>query len=227
LQAIENAGKDVDYYALDLSRAELERTLHAVQGIFKHVRCHGLRGTYDDGLEWLKRPEHFRKPKCILWLGSSIGNLNRSEAAQFIGNFSGVLTPLDSLLIGIDACQNKAKVFEAYNDRKGKTHEFILNGLVHANNLFGKDVFKLDDWSVIGGYNVEKNCHQAFYSPKYDVHVEETMIKSGDRIRVEESYKYSLAESSELWRLTKMRPGARFGNRSDNYRESFLRLHTF
>lgn len=70
LQAFEDAGKDIDYYALDLSLRELERTLAELPE-YKHVSCHGLWGTYDDGKEWLKGIEG--KPKAILHMGSSIG----------------------------------------------------------------------------------------------------------------------------------------------------------
>lgn len=72
LQALDDAGKDVDYYALDLSREELERTL-AQLPTFKHVKCHGLLGTYDDGREWLKQSSRGTKPKCIASMGSSLG----------------------------------------------------------------------------------------------------------------------------------------------------------
>lgn len=72
LQALENAGKDVDYYALDLSVKELKRTLEQVPS-FQHVKCHGLHGTYDDGLDWLRLPEIRSRPKCVMSLGSSIG----------------------------------------------------------------------------------------------------------------------------------------------------------
>lgn len=73
LEALEADGKDIDYYALDLSLTELERTLDKVPD-FKTVRCHGLHGTYDDGSAWLKTNEAASRPKCILTLGSSIGN---------------------------------------------------------------------------------------------------------------------------------------------------------
>ncbi len=72
LQAFEDQAKPIDYYALDLSQKELERTLAHVPA-FQHVSCHGLLGTYDDGKEWLKQQELLRRPKCILHLGSSIG----------------------------------------------------------------------------------------------------------------------------------------------------------
>ncbi|TVY75742.1 Ergothioneine biosynthesis protein [Lachnellula suecica] len=63
--ALEEAGKKVDYYALDLDYAELKRTLDQVPA-FEHVKCHGLHGTYDDGLEWLKTSELSSRPKFIL-----------------------------------------------------------------------------------------------------------------------------------------------------------------
>lgn len=72
LQALEDAAKEIEYFALDLSPKELERTLAQVPP-FRHVTCRGLLGTYDDGREWLKRPSVLARSKCILHLGSSIG----------------------------------------------------------------------------------------------------------------------------------------------------------
>jgi L-histidine Nalpha-methyltransferase / hercynylcysteine S-oxide synthase len=78
LQALEDAKKDVDYYALDLDKRELERTLAQVPA-FRHVQCHGLHGTYDDGREWLKNSSVASRPKCVMSLGSSIGQLPSLE----------------------------------------------------------------------------------------------------------------------------------------------------
>ncbi len=75
LQALEDAKKQVDYFALDLSGTELESTLARLPE-YKHVSCRGLLGTYDDGREWLKEPRNTSRQKCILSLGSSIGRTN-------------------------------------------------------------------------------------------------------------------------------------------------------
>lgn len=72
LNALDKAGKSIHYYALDLSKRELERTLSSVPK-FEHVVCHGLLGTYDDGLEWIRSGCNASWPKCIMSLGSSIG----------------------------------------------------------------------------------------------------------------------------------------------------------
>lgn len=152
-------------------------------------------------------------------MGSSIGNLDRTEAATFLKGFSEVLGEQDSMLIGVDACQDKDKVYDAYNDKQGKTHEFILNGLSHANRLAGAEIFVKDDWKVIGEYDEEAGRHQAFVTPVKNV-VVETLINAGERVRIEESYKYSPLQSKNLWRAAGLFPRARFGDISDQYRES-------
>ena len=188
--------------------------------MYKHVRCHGLLGTYDDGLAWLKKPEHLERPKCILWLGSSIGNLDRKEAAHFLSQFSPILRAQDTMLIGIDACKDKDKVFHAYNDKDGKTHDFILNGLLRANTIMGQEIFRKDFWKVIGEYDEEAGRHQAFVVPLKDVAVGTAVIRAGEKVRIEESYKYSLPQSAELWDNAGLVPKARFGNRVNQYRRS-------
>jgi uncharacterized SAM-dependent methyltransferase len=72
LQAFEDAEKPVDYYALDVSKTELERTLAEVPR-YEYVKCRGLLGTYDDGRDWLKKASNKERAKCIMHLGSSIG----------------------------------------------------------------------------------------------------------------------------------------------------------
>ncbi|KAK3338281.1 C-type lectin protein [Neurospora tetraspora] len=200
LQALDNTGKEINYYALDLSREELERTLAQVPS-YKHVKCHGLLGTYDDGRDWLKAPKNINRQKCILHLGSSIGNFNRSDAAAFLKGFTDVLGPNDKMLIGVDACNDPARVYHAYNDKEGITHEFILNGLRNANEILGETAFIEGDWRVIGEYvyDEEGGRHQAFYAPIRDTMVMGELIRSHDRIQVEQSLKYSKEEAERLW----------------------------
>ena len=179
--------------------SELERTLGAVPaGAFKHVKCYGLWGTYDDGLARLKKPENASKPKAILSLGSSIGNFTREEAVGFVSQFANILKPTDALLIGLDACQTPDKVHAAYNDRHGITHDFTMNGLHHANSLLGYEAFHLPDWEAQGEYDREGSRHRAFVVPKKDVTVAGAFISKGERIQIEESNKVPEHEA-ERW----------------------------
>ncbi|KAI2781114.1 C-type lectin protein [Daldinia loculata] len=218
LQALDDAGKKIDYYALDLSEDELSRTLAQVPN-FRHVRCHGLLGTYDDGREWLRRPQIASKRKCVLSLGSSIGNFHRDEAASFLRGFADVLQPADSFLIGLDSCTDPSKVYHAYNDRHGITHRFLLNGLSHANEVLGHKAFDLDDWQVIGEYvyDIEGGRHQAFYSPPRDTVVLGETVKAQERIQVEQSLKYSEEGCRNLWRSAGMIEADRWMTEDEDY----------
>lgn len=82
---------------------------------------------------------------------------------------------------------------------------FILNGLAHANRLFKRDIFNLEDWRVIGEYVYDSNeqggRHQAFLSPLRDVDILGHRIRRGERIKIEQSLKYTNASSQKLWAL--------------------------
>lgn len=220
LDALERIGRDVEYYALDLSLPELKRTLAEVPAeSYTHVNCFGLHGTYDNGLAWIQSSEQSSKTKCILSLGSSIGNFSRADAAGFLKGFGRTLKSGDCMIIGLDACKDKDKVYHAYNDQHGLTHKFIMNGLSHANAILGKYAFRDDDWSVIGEFDEKTGRHQAFYVPNRDLIVEEVEFKAGEKVRVEESYKYSAHERSDLWSKAKLALDSEWSNDAGDYRK--------
>ncbi|KAK0269552.1 hypothetical protein LTR91_006212 [Friedmanniomyces endolithicus] len=227
LDALEKAQKKVTYYALDLMETELQRTLADVPD-YKYVRCFGLHGTYDDGLKWLQRSENVKKPKAVLSLGSSIGNFTRDEAAAFIQHVFSALNANDQLFIALDGCQNADKVYHAYNDCEGITHQFVANGLQHANRLLGYEAFVLSDWYVIGEYDEKGGRHRAFVAPKRDLEVEGVAIQSGERVRIEESYKYEISSKTErsievpsqankLWQASGVLEAASWANQTGEY----------
>jgi EasF-like predicted methyltransferase len=219
LEALERAEKDVEYYALDLSLTELERTLSAIpKGFFKHVKCFGLHGTYDDGLEWLKSAETATtRQKNILSFGSSIGNFKRDDGAQFLKRFSDILRPGDTMIVGMDGCQDPEKVYHAYNDREGVTHDFIRNGLENANRIFGRKDFDLEKWNVIGEYDEAAGRHHAFVFPTQDTTIDSITVKKDERVRIEESYKFSELDVSRLWKAASLVQGAKWANKLGDY----------
>jgi uncharacterized SAM-dependent methyltransferase len=72
LDALERAGKDIEYFALDLSHDELQRTLTQLPA-YRHVKSRGLWGTYDDGKRWMEREGVHERRKCVMHTGSTIG----------------------------------------------------------------------------------------------------------------------------------------------------------
>ncbi|PGH34245.1 hypothetical protein GX50_02922 [[Emmonsia] crescens] len=218
LNEFERKKKTVEYFALDLSREELQRTFAEIPSKgYKYVRCRGLHGTYDDALVWLTKPENRRNPTCILSMGSSIGNFTRPEAARFLNQFSKMLGPSDSMLIGIDSCKDPEKVYKAYNDSQGVTKDFYMIGLSHANSILGFDVFKKEDWDVIGVYDEEAGCHMAYYVPNKDITFNGVVLKKGEKIVFEQAFKYGPKDCEDLFQHAGVTPIAQFGNSTGEY----------
>lgn len=218
MNEFERKKKTVEYFALDLSREELQRTFAEIPSKgYKYVRCRGLHGTYDDALVWLTKPENRRNPTCILSMGSSIGNFTRPEAARFLNQFSKMLGPSDSMLIGIDSCKDPEKVYKAYNDSQGVTKDFYMIGLSHANSILGFDVFKKEDWDVIGVYDEEAGCHMAYYVPNKDITFNGVVLKKGEKIVFEQAFKYGPKDCEDLFQHAGVTPIAQFGNSTGEY----------
>lgn len=78
---------------------------------------------------------------------------------------------------------------------------FVLNGLSNANEVLGGKVFDEKKWEVVGEYVHDENGgrHQAFYSPRKDTVVLGHPVRAHERIKIEQSFKYSAEESQRLW----------------------------
>ena len=94
---------------------------------------------------------------------------------------------------------------------------------MNANHIYGKDIFNIQDWRVIGEYvyDNEGGRHQAFLSPLKEVTVLGNVIKANERIKIEQSLKYSATGSSNLFRNSGLREVSTW-TRGDEYGESRL-----
>ena len=97
------------------------------------------------------------------------------------------------------------------------THDFTANGLKHANRLLGYDAFCLDDWDAVGEYDEKGGKHQAFVVPNKDVIVEGVAVKRGEKVRIEESYKYSRAQAEDLWHDANVMQIRTWSNDAEDY----------
>ena len=202
LQALEDCGKSIDYYALDLDRSELERSLTTIQPEkFQHVRFHGLLGTYEDGFHWLTSEEVSSRPRTVLSLGSTVGGLSRPEAIKFLGHIASILNEdvPDYIVLGLDGCIDGDRVWKAYNDAHLKNETFILNALEHAKRVTGDDAFSKDNWVRQGEWNEQMKRHEQYLVPKKDLRIGDRMVNAGRRLAIARSHKFDNEQRAELW----------------------------
>ena len=78
-------------------------------------------------------------PLLLLFLGSSIGNLERSHIVEFLQQVHRILHPGDLFLLGVDLVKDVDTMLGAYDDPTGVTAAFNLNILGRINRELGGD----------------------------------------------------------------------------------------
>jgi len=151
-----------------------------------------------------------------MFLGSSLGNFSRAEGAAFLRSLPLRRGYGDTLLLGLDHDNEAAKIETAYDDPKGYTRRFIMNGLKAAGITLGDErIFEEENWEYVGKYNegerMQRNCilsfvmqlnsfigrHEAYYKSKSDQDVciplthDIISFLADEMMQVEVSYKVS------------------------------------
>jgi len=103
--------------------------------------------------------EHFSPPLHLMFLGSSLGNFDRADSANFLRSLPLRPGSSDTLLLGLDGRNEKRRVERAYNDPEGYTERFIMNGLDVAGNAIGPEANEqgaielINQFEYLGRYN--------------------------------------------------------------------------
>ncbi len=143
LQRALDEGREPVYRPVDISAHALEELGSALRTELPELQFRPLVAEYFQALQ--KLPKAQEHPKVILFLGSNIGNLDRTRAIQLLHGIANHMDPLDRLLVGFDLKKDPATILRAYSDRDGHTRDFNLNLLHRINRELGAD-FKPDHY---------------------------------------------------------------------------------
>jgi dimethylhistidine N-methyltransferase len=199
------------YVAVDVSREHLRRAATILAGDFPQVRVAAICADYAAPFPLPELPAAGRR--VAFFPGSTIGNLEPEEALAFLRIWARRLGPDAAMLVGVDLKKDPAILNPAYDDAQGVTAAFSLNILARANAELGAD-FALDAY-----------LHHARYSEaagRVEIHLKSLARQSvrlagrcfefeaGERIHVEHSYKYAIAEFQEIAERAGFRASAVF-----------------
>ncbi|HET7061007.1 MAG TPA: L-histidine N(alpha)-methyltransferase [Nitrosospira sp.] len=191
--------RSIDYFPLDVSDAALQLAKHEIQRELSTVSVHPQLGDFED-LTFLSQHS---PPRLVLYIGSSIGNLEYEEAVALLQDVACHLSRGDRLLLGVDLVKESEVLRAAYDDSAGVTAAFNKNLLVRINRELGGH-FELDSFSHISVWNralsriemhLESECRQTV---KVDALNVELDFYQGERIHTENSYKYTIESLEEL-----------------------------
>ncbi len=193
------------FVPIDISPSALQESSNALLQAYPNLRIEAYAADYFDGLAALKPPSHGRV--LVLFLGSNIGNFQQPDATTFLRAIRRVLRPGDALLLGADLKKDRETLERAYNDSLGVTRSFILNQLARINREFGAD-FDLWAFGLRSVYDdregridvyLESLRAQSVTIPGLDMSI---TLQPGERIHMENAYKYDLDGLSAMARQT-------------------------
>jgi dimethylhistidine N-methyltransferase len=186
------------YIAVDIARAEIERSLAKLSPDFPEVEMIGVITDFTRGLALQDVLD--ARPVTFFYPGSSIGNFSPDEAARFLAS---IRAHGGGLLIGVDAKKDHAQLAAAYDDPLGVTAAFNLNVLRHLNQRFGFD-FRVDGFRHLGFYNEGEGRIEMHLESRGEQDVRlgdrQRHFAAGERIHTENSYKYRAPEFERLLR---------------------------
>jgi dimethylhistidine N-methyltransferase len=182
------------YAPLDISRDYLAEAAEALGSEYPWLEVHA---TCVDFTGEFELPFDSEKRRVSFFPGSSIGNFERDEAANFLSRIRKLVGDDGGLLIGVDLKKDEVILNSAYNDQQGVTAAFNLNVLAHLNQEFGAD-FDLSAYRHEASFNASQGCIQMFLvsEKQQSVHIgNETIgLEAGERIHTENSHKYAIDE---------------------------------
>ena len=141
--------------------------------------------------------------KAIVFLGSTIGNMEPHDQRSFIAGCRKVLSDGETFTIGADLKKNPEVIDRAYNDSKGITAMFNLNLIARINREFGTNI-PPDAFRHYAFYNSkEGRVEMHLISTKeqsYDIGGTTVRFRDGESIHTENSYKFSISELEAMLR---------------------------
>jgi len=193
LQALRARCPALAYAPLDLSRAALDTAARRVHAEVPGVEVRPLLSDWDAGLRRLAAS--IPGAKLVLFLGSSIGNLEHPEALALLTAIRAALAPGDHLLVGFDLLKPVEELLRAYDDPAGVTRAFNLNLLSRANRELGAD-FDVTAFRHVATFDPVRPAMESWIESarRQVVRVggRAFELEEGERIHTEISCKYEL-----------------------------------
>ena len=167
------------------------------------------------------------RPRVGFFPGSTIGNFEPQDAAEFLRQAGRILGAGATMIVGVDRIKDEAVLNAAYDDAAGVTARFNLNILRRMNRELG------------GDFDLSSFRHRAFYNVadhRIEMHLESLKAQTvtvagrafsfakGETIHTENSYKYTVDSFRALAADAGWRPVATWTDANDYFAVHALKL---
>ena len=196
---LEAADRHTIYRPIDVSSSALEICERELGSL---LRVDPVHADWFEGLSAIAR-ERSAEPLLLLFLGSSIGNLERASVVPFLQAIRKTLRSDDCFLIGFDLVKDVERMITAYDDPTGVTAAFNLNLLGRINRELQGE-FDLRSFAHEARWNEDaRRIEMHLVSSKAQwVYVGELetafFFEAGETIWTESSHKFLREEVTEI-----------------------------
>ncbi|HSO06236.1 MAG TPA: L-histidine N(alpha)-methyltransferase [Pelomicrobium sp.] len=191
------------YAPIEISRSALEASVRQLAQDYPWLSIEAMWGDYSRPLVLPLSADARALRRVAYFPGSSISNFAPADATAFLARVAALTGSGGGLLIGIDLKKPVDRMTRAYDDSRGVTAAFNRNLLERMNRELGAD------------FDPTGFRHVALYNPadsRIEMHLasighQQVRLAGrtisffpGETLHTENSYKYDLAEFSELAR---------------------------
>lgn len=196
LDVITRRQRELEYAPVDVDPSMLERAAHDLLSEYDTLSISAICSDFAKPSVPLAKLALSRGRTIVLFLGSTIGNLEPDQAVTMLRDLRAALRPGDALLLGADLRKERSVLEAAYNDALGVTAAFNLNVLQRINRELG------------GQFVLDRFAHRALYDEQHgriEMHLDsrraqtvridaldlEVAFEQGESIHTESSYKHN------------------------------------
>jgi L-histidine N-alpha-methyltransferase len=193
----------LEYVPVDISESAVEASSRSLLFSYPDLRITGYIGEYQTALRKIREDRRAPGLTLVLFLGSTLGNLDPEERRVLLRDIRALLDPGEGFLLGVDLKKSESVLVPAYDDALGVTAAFNLNLLVRVNRELG------------GEFDLGAFRHKAVYNPRegrMEMHLEsrraqtvairelgiEVSFAAGETIHTESSYKFDREQIAAL-----------------------------
>ncbi len=193
------------YIPIDVSKEALVKSYENLFIKYPDINVYGMLADFMQHLGLMPSGVN----RLICFFGSTLGNLNRPEAIEFLIRLRELMKPGDQLLLGLDMVKDINVLEKAYNDNIGVTAAFNKN-ILNVVNFYLNTNFNPDLFEHVAFYNKEEERIEMHLKALHDLEIFSLdsnlslNIFKDETIHTENSHKFTeeyilkLADMAEL-----------------------------
>jgi len=191
LRALLDGGTLRTFVPFDVDPAVLTEASEALDADYPDLRVEPFLGDFERDLGAV--PSAGRR--MIVFLGSTIGNLEPAARGAFLKQVASALQPGDTFLLGTDLVKDPARLLRAYDDAAGVTAEFNRNILRVVNSGLAAD-FAVEEFEHVAVWDAAREWIEMRLRPASEQHVLigdlglPVSFAAGEELRTEISAKF-------------------------------------